>query len=481
MDDIEDFYPLSPMQEGMLFHALNTPQSVNYITQASCILNGDLEIEAFEHSWRKVTERHPVLRTFFIAGGGRRPVQVVQQHVELSVEHRDWRGASWETPDFSMTKFLRSDLHRGFDMSEAPLLRLTLIRSAESEYRFIWTFHHIILDGWSVFLVLNDLFALYHALCLKEDVKLATPRLYRDYIVWLQRQNLSAAKEFWRHQLKGFTKPTFLAGDQLDTTRADRQADPGEQSTRLSATATENLQAFARKNRLTLNTVAQGAWALILSRYSGQEDVVFGTVVSGRPPDLVGVESMVGLFINTLPVRVTAPSDALLTPWLKQLQIQQAEVRRYEYSPLTEIQKCGDWPRGAQLFESGLDFDNVPTNISPQNRRPSRHLNLSIQETRTMSRSNIPLVVRVNPSREISLRLSYDRRRFDDALITQILGHFRTILENISSDSDQRLSDLSILGGVDTDGLNPDDFPDADLSRKDFESIVRELSRVSKG
>ena len=330
--NVEDFYPLSPMQQGMLFHSLFAPESGVYVEQMSCTLRGDLDLSAFERAWQRVVDRHPILRTAFVGEGLKEPVQVVHRKVQLPVEQQDWRTFPPTEQEACLESFLQAERERGFDLSKAPLMRLALMRTDDDAYEFIWTNHHILLDGWSIPLLLQEVFAFYESFRRGQDLRLGPPRPYRNYIVWLKRQNMEQAEAFWRTTLAGFTAPTDLVVDRPLEGVADQKERYDEQEVWLSRETTAALRSLAQQHHLTLNTLVQGAWALLLSRYSGEEDVVFGATVSGRPTDLPESEFMIGLFINTLPVRVRVPPEALVVDWLKGLQGQLVDMRQYEYS-----------------------------------------------------------------------------------------------------------------------------------------------------
>jgi amino acid adenylation domain-containing protein len=337
--------------------------------------------------------------------------------------------------------FLGEDRAQGFELSKAPLMRPTLVQLAEDAYQFVWSLHHLLLDGWSLPLFLQEVFQMYDAFCARRELHLDVSRPYGDYIAWLQRQDLAQAEAFWRQTLKGFTAPTVLNIGQDHSSSSSKGAGYAEQTMWLSTAATSALRALAQQHQLTLNTLVQGAWAVLLSRYSVQEDVVFGATVTGRPTDLAGSGSMIGLFINTLPVRVRVCSEALLLPWLQELQIKQAEARQYEYSPLVQVQGWSDVPRGLPLFESLLVFENYPARTAIQEWSGS----LEIHHVRFMSSTHYPLTVVVVPGPKLRLRIEYQCHRFDTATITRMLGHLRTLLEGIVANPAQRLADLPML------------------------------------
>src|SRR5581483_3085972 len=361
---IEAIYPLSPLQEGMLFHRLYAPESEVYFEQVGYGVRGSLDGKAWRGAWEQVVQQHAILRTLFVWEHLERPLQVVRSQVRVPSEEHDWRACSPEEQAERLEQWKRADRARGFVLGQAPLLRMALHHLSDERVHVGWSFHHLLLDGWSVASVVGEVFACYQAI--KQGSRLALParRSYGDYLIWLQQQALTQAEGYWRAQLRGFSAPTPLGVDRPGYPQQESSDNYHNYSLLLSATTTAGLQRLAREQQVTLNTLVQGAWALLLARYSGQDDVVFGATVSGRPAGLAGVEEMVGLFINTLPVRVQVCAEQRLIPWLQQLQEQQAEARQYEYSPLTQVQGWSEVPRGQPLFESLLVFENYPISAS---------------------------------------------------------------------------------------------------------------------
>jgi amino acid adenylation domain-containing protein len=429
------------MQQGILFHTLYALHPGMYCAQWSCTLHGNLQALAFKRTWQCLVDRHPVLRTAFSWELRDEPFQVVYKHVELPWREHDWRSVSAVEQERQLQVFLQEDRTQGFELSKAPLMRMTLVQLAEDAYQFVWSLHHLLLDGWSLHILLQEVFQMYDAFCTGRELHLDASRPYGDYIAWLQQQDLSQAEAFWRQTLKGFTTPTALIGGQDHARSYSMKAGYAEQRMRLSATETAALQALAQQHHLSVNTLVQGAWAMLLSRYSGQEDVVFGATVAGRPTDLLGVESMVGLFINTLPVRVGVVSEAPLLPWLQELQAQQVEARQYAYSPLVQVQGWSDVRRGLPLFESLLVFENYPARTAIHKWSSS----LEIRHVRFVSSTNYPLTLVAVPGPDLTLRVGHQCDRFDTATVTRMLGHLRTLLEGMATNPAQRLSDLPML------------------------------------
>ncbi len=446
MKNVEDIYPLSPLQQGMLFHTLYAPQSGVYVEQMSCTLRGDLDGAAFKRAWQYVIDRHPVFRTAFIWEGLDEPLQIVRQQVDLPWEQDDWRELDADTQQTRLEALLKADQVRGFELVRAPLTRFTLVQLADDDYAFIWSHHHLLLDGWSLPLVLNEVLACYAAFAYGRPLVLPTPCSYRDYITWLQEQDLAHAEAFWRRYLQGLTTPTGLGVDR-PRQPAERPAAYAVQQRRLDRAGTARLDAFVREHGLTLNTLVQGAWSLLLSRYSGETDVVFGATVAGRPPELPGSDRMIGLFINTLPVRARVPDAAPVAAWLRQLQTEQVELRQYEHSPLVQIQGWSAVPRGTPLFESILVFENYPEDYSgaPNGAAPNGRPPLVVEQVHTAEQTNYPLTIAVAPSAELLLQASYDCARFDDATITRLLGHLEALLAAITVDHALPVSALPVL------------------------------------
>ncbi|HWQ32046.1 MAG TPA: amino acid adenylation domain-containing protein [Blastocatellia bacterium] len=435
-----DFYPLSPMQQGMLFHSQLAPDSGVYIGQLICRLTGKLSPGVFERAWQRVVDRHPVLRSAFLSAELKEPVQVVHRAVTLPCEWHDWRGVAAEEQAQRIQEFVLADQRRGFKPETAPLLRLNLLRVRDDAWQMIWTYHHILFDGWSLPLILREVFACYDAFHHGREVNLPQPRPFRDYIAWLRRQDLAQAEHFWREKLRGFTVPTALGIGRLKAVSEERAY--AEESVLLSAETTSALQSLARQQQLTLNTLVQGAWALLLARYSGEGDVLFGATVSGRPTDLPGAEQMIGLFINTLPVRVQVAAEAVLSEWLRGLQREQLELRQYEYSPLVQVQSWSEMPPGLPLFESILVFENAPvSSLAGQ----IEGATLKISGVQSNQQTNFPLTLAAMPGRELKLALGYDAERFEQAAISRLLGHLQTLLEAFIASPHARLAAVPML------------------------------------
>ena len=445
--NLEDLYELSPMQQGMLFHTLYAPRLGIYFEQSIFTIEGDFDRAAFQRAWQQVVNRHPILRTGFVWEGLEKPLQFVYRNVSVRVEEHDWLRFDAQQQQDMLEDFVRDDQQRGFDLTRPPLMRLTLFRTGDQVYKFVWSRHHLILDRWSRSLVLKDFLNSYSAFSQGLEPELEETRPYRNYIDWLLKQDQAKAEAFWRRSLSGFESPTHL---RLGTPRSVERDTYDRAGAHLSSEHTAALRQFAREQKLTMNTVVQGAWSILLSRYSREREVLFGATVAGRPAELAGVDKMVGLFINTSPVRVAVDPHASLLSWLRTLQESQAEQRQYEHSSLIDIQGWSDIPRGVPLFESILVFENLPVESSFR----EAESNLLMRGDRSLgAKTNYPLTVMVNPGVELTTGAIYDRGHFDADLIQQLLDHFLVLLKQFPRAAQRAVEEISLLEPRERDRL----------------------------
>jgi non-ribosomal peptide synthase protein (TIGR01720 family) len=438
--EIEDLYRLSPMQAGILFHSLYAPHSSAYFDQHSCTLEGPFDARAFRDAWMRSVERHPILRTCFTWEGLAEPMQIVRPKVELPWVEHDWRNLPSDLRSERLSSLLRADRMHGFDLTRAPLMRLTLIRLSETSFYLLWSHHHLLLDGWSVPLLLTEVMLTYESLLRGQPIALGPAAPFRSYIDWLRVQDLSEAEAFWRRSLSGFIETTPLKiGEVSQGALGDGEAH-GEAEILLSPESTAALEAFSRRERMTANTVIQGAWGLLLSRYSGREDVLFGATVSGRSAPIPGVETAVGLFINAVPIRLRVRPTSRLSAWLKEIQERQSEAREYEHAPLAEVQSWSDLPQGAPLFESLLAFENFPLDRTLSERGGS----LRIRDVQVYDRTNYPLTLIIIPGPQLLLRANYDRQRFADSSMRRLVGRLSRLIENMVGRREALLEELQI-------------------------------------
>ncbi|MES1243277.1 MAG: amino acid adenylation domain-containing protein, partial [Acidobacteriota bacterium] len=441
-ENLEAVYRLSPSQEGILFHTLYEPASSLYFLQLAVTVRGRLDAGVLRGAWEDLVARHPALRTEIHWQGLEKPVQVVQRRVALVWQEEDWTGVPERAREERLARFREADRERGFDLSQAPLLRLTLIRAAEDLCYFVWSFHHVVIDGWCLPIVFQEVFDLYTARLRGEKAQLPPVRPYRDYIAWLQRQLAQSTEAFWRESLAGFTAPTPLAAGLPAAPAASREF--GELESELSPEVSAALSGLARRRRLTPSALLQAAWGLLLGRYADVEDVVFGATFSGRSAPVPGIESMVGLFINTLPVRVRLSGDAAVGPWLQEIGDRHAQLVHREHSPLVEVQGWSEVPRGVPLFESLLVLENYPMDRAAG--ALAKAVPFTIEMAPIVSENNYPLAFVVFAGERYLLRLKHETRRFGEDVAARLLGHVESLLEAIASAPDDLpLRDLPML------------------------------------
>ncbi len=386
--------------------------------------------------------RHPILRTSFHWRELERSLQAVHAQVPAEVALEDWRGVPPAEQERRFADLLRAHREEGFALSRAPLARWTVVVTADRQQRLAWSYHHLLLDGWSSSAVVAELLAAYAALRAGREPDLPRRRPFGDYISWLERRGTTGDEAYWRQALAGWTEPTPLGIDRR-TWREEGQA--GSRRIQMGSAATAALRAWARRQRLTLNTLVQAAWGVLLGRYSGQAEVVFGVTLSGRSADLPGIESMVGLFINTLPLRLAVAGEMPLLAWLRKQQLQQAELLQHEHTPLARVQEWSAVPRGLPLFESILVFENYPLEAALR----QGGADLAMLDVRSFEMTNYPLTVVAAPGEELLLRIDYDGPQFDGTTAVRALEHLLSVLEGMASAGElARPLDLPLLSAA---------------------------------
>ncbi len=427
---LEDLYPLSPMQQGMLFHTLYEPQVGAYISQLRLDIGG-LDCERFTRSWQAAVERHDILRSSFHWQGLDVAHQAITRQVTLPLQVLE------ATDTDALADAERA---QGFELGTAPLLRLKLVRTGTDAWHLIYTSHHILMDGWSNAQLLAEVIQHYaagHALP-------APTGQYRDYLGWLQQQSTVAGEQFWKAALAPLEAPTLLA-------EALRPPVGGAGSEECRVTidprATQRLAEFARQQKVTLNTVLQAAWSLLLQRYTGQDCVVFGATVAGRSAPLPGIEEQLGLFINTLPLVCAMKPDQTVSQWLGELQGLNLAMREFEHVPLYDIQGWAG-QQGSALFDSLLVFENFPVAQALKQGAPA---GLSFGNLHNHERTHYPLTLGVELGEALSFDFSYDAARFSAAQVAQLSANLQHLLTQLVASPDAALGALELL---DAEGKN---------------------------
>ncbi|MET7442685.1 condensation domain-containing protein, partial [Streptomyces sp. NPDC005568] len=434
---VADVLPLTPLQSGMLFHGLVDTAGA-YFDRTAVRLSGVADPQAFAAAWQQVTDHTPVLRTSVHWQGLPHPVQVVHQHVELPVRHLDWRDMTERQRADATERLLAEDRASGMELTTAPLTRVTLAALPGDEVLLLWSSHHLILDGWSTGQLLTEVCERYAALTGGADTAPPPRRPFADFLGWLRDQDEDAAGRHWADALAGFTARTPLPYDRTPT-EAHRARAADAVHHELDERLSRRLRETAARGGLTVNTVVQGMWALLLARYGGRRDVVFGTTVSGRPAELPGVDSMVGMFINTVPTRVRVPAGGVL-PWLRDLQEQQSEARRFDFLALPRIQALSEVPQGEALFDSMVVFENYPVDESATARTGVR-----VEEVRAEDATTFPLCLRAHLSDRLGFDLAYDAALFDRPTVERAASRLAALLTRFADGAEGDVDDLDLL------------------------------------
>ncbi len=431
--DIEDILPLSPLQEGLLFHALYAARGPDvYTTQLQLNLQGRLDEATLKSAVQALLQRHASLRAGFQHENLSRPVQIIVSSPELPWRSLDLSALDAGSRDVRLEEIAAQERAEHFDLAIPPLIRFTLIKLASDAHRLLLTSHHILMDGWSTPILIRELLALYANR--GDGSSLPPVTRYRDYLRWIAAQDRSAALSAWREALAGLEEPTRLASDAAG--RAPLA--PERVALTLSPTLTSALNQQARSRGLTLNTYVQAAWAILLGRLTGRDDVVFGITVAGRPPELPGIESMVGLFINTLPLRVRLAPDQKLGALLAQLQDRQSALMAHQHVGLAEVQALAGL---GELFDTLVVFENYPVDRSG----PGAEAGLHLTDITGHDATHYPFTLMAIPGESLQLRLDYRPDLFDRGSIEALAQRLIRLLEAAVADPEQPIGGLDIL------------------------------------
>jgi amino acid adenylation domain-containing protein len=435
--DVEDLYPVSYTQQAMLMDVENAPESSAHTGLLVCGMHAAIDFAAFGSAWQQVIDKHAILRTSFIWKGVEQPIQIVQRRVKGTLDQIDLRHLTSHEQATQLDISIREKREKGINATAPPLIRLVLFRTGEAAYELAWSYHRLVLDERSLFVILKEVSALYAGIPISHE----PGRPYSDYIAWLKQQDSSRAGEYWRRVLEGFSSPTALENIAAFANLEKQDDGMGEQSLKLSRPASDLLASSARKFRLNSKTVLQGVWALLLSRYSGQRDVIYGATVSTSSTAQAEGPFLIGPYSNTLPMRVRIIPEAPALAWLKSLQEQQDELRQYSF---TSPQKVVPSSRGSHhlpLYESRIVLDDFSLNGSLQ----SQNGTLEIRGIRLYEPLASPLTLRVIEGQEFAVQINYDHRRFDDVTVSRLLRHLQCLLEGLAVQPDANLSALGIL------------------------------------
>ena len=466
--DVEKIYPLSATQEGMLFHAIAQKDGGSYFEQNYLTLEGNLDYECFEKAYSKLIETYDIFRTVFLYEQLPSTYQVVKaaKDVEFNISMNDLTLLTPDKQEETVQEYCKLDKQKGFELSQGSLMRVKIFKTASNTWKIVWSDHHILMDGWCLKIVIDKLMDYYKELTQGKELKVIKPVQYSEYIEWLQKQDMEDASAYWKKQLSGYTRPNELY--KLKGIATDKQT---EQIATVNAEISHKLMKEAKDRGVTLNACMQAAWAVTLMRYCDTQDVVYGSVVSGRSADIEGVESIVGLFISTLPVRVQALSGMRFMELAKQVMASCADADKYSYYPLAEVQKYTEY--GNELFDHIFVFENYEfIKKGAQKEQLFKIVEASAEES-----TNYDMTIVVLPREELQISFTYKESVFASSFVSQMMRHYQNVLAQIADNMDCLVDELEVLDEIDYTELNMDEAFSIGYPHATIHSIFEEQVR----
>ncbi len=439
-DQIDKIYTLSPMQEGMLFHSLYDEHSGYFCEQMTLSLKGNLDVVIFGQTIQLLMERYDSFRTIFLSEKLSSPRQVVLKEMKFSLQYIDKSEASEEEREQYIKQYEDEERMNGFTLTEGSLTKVTVFKEADAKYSVVWTFHHLIMDGWCMGIIIGDLFKIYNALLEKREVKLQRIQPYSNYIHWLEEQDKDEAIGFWKGYLEGVAEPTLMSSMERVTDSTQYLA--LEKEVDFDESISSGLQQFAKEQNVTMNTVIQVIWGIILGKINHSEDCVFGCVVSGRPSEVSGIETMVGLFINTIPVRIKCSHDKTVAELVNEVQTESAEALKYQFTPLNEISSVTRMKNS--LIDHVIIFENYPfeeIRKSGDNQENS----FTIEDAHMFEQSNYNFNIMVTPGDKINFKFLYNGNAYDEDSLLRIVECFEEAARGIIANPAMKVSQVNIL------------------------------------
>ncbi|MCP3738293.1 amino acid adenylation domain-containing protein [Rossellomorea sp. BNER] len=437
---IEKVYNLSPMQEGMLYHSILQENPEVYYQQMTFSIEGNLDILTFKQSIQHLVQRHDILRTTFFYQKIQKPKQVVLTNRDIPIYVEDLSHLPTNESQSVIQSYQREDRRKGFDLQNDVLMRFAIFIENEKKVRIVWSFHHILMDGWSVGNIIKELFKIYEFIQNDQPLQLEEIKPYRIFIEWLEEWDLIGSLDYWKKYLLGYEERAYLP---MKQSRSEGNGSYQEFAFTFSEEMTQELIHFSRQHHVTLNTTLQAIWGILLQRYTNQDDVVFGAVQSGRSGSIDGIEQMVGLFINTVPVRMRS-SQVSFEAFIRDIQKQAFESEVHNYCPLYEVQKQSEYQQA--LFDHIMVFESYPLDQEVQNLFGGQNQALRIREVNCLEQTNYPLTIAVMPGRSIEVKLTYDAPMFEQSFIKNIEKHMKQVAKTVLVQPETLLNQIDILG-----------------------------------
>ncbi|WP_243391509.1 non-ribosomal peptide synthetase [Paenibacillus sp. GM1FR] len=441
LGEIENIYSLTPMQKGMWFHSALDQQTAAYFEQTRFTMRGALDVQLFERSWMELAKRHLVLRANFVNGPAGEPLQIIYRDKPVGFEYEELLHLQVHEKQAYLDEKAEEDKLRGFDMEHDALVRFTILRTEEQSYHVLWSFQHILMDGWCLAQLTQELFEIYSALTSGKQPAGGKGSDYGDYIEWLEKQDDQAASGYWTAFLAGYEGQTVLPGQKEPAPSGRFMAD--HVTAELGKDLSKRMDRVAKQHLVTVNTLLQAVWGVMLQKYNGTNDAVFGSVVAGRPAEIPGIESMIGLFINTVPVRVNSEVDTVFTDLMAKLQERALDSGRYDYYPLYEIQARS--VQKQNLINHIIAFENYPVDEQMEQAGDQQHGGLTIADVQMEEQTNYNFNVTVMPGAEIEIRFDFNAEVFDKDSIERLKGHLVHLLEQVTDNPEITVGELELV------------------------------------
>ncbi|MBF0525897.1 MAG: AMP-binding protein, partial [Deltaproteobacteria bacterium] len=435
-ENVQDIYPLSLMQEGILFHSLYDRTSQAYFQQVSYRISGHLDIGLFEAGWNELLRRHDTLRTAFVYEQTPQPLQVVLKERSVEFTYRDLRPLHPDRQTAFLKDYQEKDRQRPFHMTNDPLIRVAVLQMEDQRFEIIWSFHHILMDGWCSGIVHEELLTIYQALTRRAKPDLPPVTSFSHYIRWIEKTDKEAARTYWQNYLAGYDHLATIPKEAASNSAQGYL--PARLRVKFDARLTSQLNELAGRAQVTINTLVQSLWGLLLSRYNGVDDVVFGVIVSGRPPDIPGIDRMIGLFINTIPLRITLTATDTLTDLLRRVSREAISSGPNHYHSLAEIQANHHLKQG--LFDHLMIFENYPLESV---KMPLS--GLTISQVEVFEQTNYDFLIAVSPDRELGFEFNYNGRVYSPDQIKRLAGHLEQLARSAASAPNTPVNRLKML------------------------------------
>ncbi len=477
--DVKDMYFLTPMQEGMLLYYVMDKTSPVYFEQTAYHIHGELDHKLFEQAYKQISDRYDILRTIFVHEKVQRPIQVVLKNRSASVYYKNISGLDKDEQERWLKEFKNKDKEKGFDLQKDILIRLSILQTAHKRYEIIWSFHHIIMDGWCINILVKDIMLAYHCLLHGREVNLPPAKPYKNYIKWLEEQDKEKGLDYWREYLAHYEDPAVIPSCYNDEAGVKKNYVQKEFPLRLDGALTGELIKISKENTVTVSTIFQTLWGILLQKYNDTGDVVFGSVSSGRPASLEGIETMVGLFINTIPVRIKNEPGETCANLLAKVQAQQIQSKLYEFISLAEIQAISPAKRG--LVNHILIFENYPLDKEVEHLSENSGLQFSVTGVEAFEQTNYDLniIAALSGEGELIFKIKYNSIVYSADVMEGLGAHLLRITEQVAANPGYLVEEIEIITVLEKEQLlfefndTAADYPPGETIHELFEEQVK--------